>query len=567
MNKQILLYVAIGLLAISAIIIVILVNNNKKAKLKKEIDELYTRFNTIKTIPIAFKLNKAQIMAKRNEDVANAVSAYFKKYEESEKHINEIQEAINDLEDEFQAKNYKQVISHLDEIKAKTDACEEEIKDIETFLDDFSRKENDQREFSARLKEEYRLIKNATNQNSQSLSIGLEGIQNRLLECENLFSSSEEWMYGNEYARAQDDLDKIEEILKNLRDNMSHMPSLIKDVKGVLPVMLDEAKREYALTKQRGVYLEHLNVEEKMAKVEKVINEDTKNIIECNVDNVKGRVDDCKDILNTLMEDLATENRSFKETKENSDRALEYIKDLTKVENYVRIAYDKDSARFGLENLQDVLKKQREEIENYQKEYQQICEELASCLKPASNTLDEVLDLLKRIEVDKKEMYAYKTIIDRSNDGESRALSQLVKLQLVISEVETKVQEYRLPTISETYDVDLQKSKDYVKEISNSLAMIPINIEELNTLLDSAIDFVYKFYNNVNNIVGMAIMVENTIVFGNRYRSSFPEIDHELSKAEFQYLNGEYTKALKTAISCMETIFPNNADKQILENS
>jgi len=95
---------------------------------------------------------------------------------------------------------------------------------------------------------------------------------------------------------------------------------------------------------------------------------------------------------------------------------------------------------------------------------------------------------------------------------------------------------------------------------------VPINIDELNALLDEAIDFTYKFYNNINNIVGMSIMVENAVVFGNKYRSTFPEIDRELSKAEFQYLNGEYTKALKTAISCMETLFPDDADEKIMGN-
>ena len=72
--------------------------------------------------------------------------------------------------------------------------------------------------------------------------------------------------------------------------------------------------------------------------------------------------------------------------------------------------------------------------------------------------------------------------------------------------------------------------------------------------------------NNVNNIVGMAIMVENAIVFGNKYRSTYPEVDRDLSNAEFSYINGEYTKALTMAISCMETLFPNTANEKILEN-
>ena len=65
----------------------------------------------------------------------------------------------------------------------------------------------------------------------------------------------------------------------------------------------------------------------------------------------------------------------------------------------------------------------------------------------------------------------------------------------------------------------------------------------------------------------MAVMVENAIVFGNKYRSTHPEIDRELSRAEFSYLNGEYTQALMTALSCMETLFPNSIDDKILENA
>ncbi|MBO5526724.1 MAG: selenide, water dikinase, partial [Erysipelotrichaceae bacterium] len=118
-----------------------------------------------------------------------------------------------------------------------------------------------------------------------------------------------------------------------------------------------------------------------------------------------------------------------------------------------------------------------------------------------------------------------------------------------------------------SYKDDLKKSRDYIAKLRELIAQIPIDIVQLNGLLNEAIDFIYKFYNNINNVVGMGIMVENAIVFGNKYRSTYPEIDRELSKAEFQYLNGEYTKALKTAISCMETLFPENADEKILENA
>ena len=133
--------------------------------------------------------------------------------------------------------------------------------------------------------------------------------------------------------------------------------------------------------------------------------------------------------------------------------------------------------------------------------------------------------------------------------------------------MEVKIAQYRLPAISTSYQEDLKKGHEYVARIKALLEEIPLNIETLNTTLDEAIDFIYRLYNNVNNVVGMAVMVENAIVFGNKYRSTYPEVDRELSRAEFAYLNGEYTQALKIALSSMKSLFPNGVDDKIMENS
>ena len=85
----------------------------------------------------------------------------------------------------------------------------------------------------------------------------------------------------------------------------------------------------------------------------------------------------------------------------------------------------------------------------------------------------------------------------------------------------------------------------------------------LNEKLKEAIDFVYTLFNSVNNLVGMAIMVENTIVFGNRYRSTYPEIDSELTRAELCFRNGQYTKALKIAIQTIEKLHPGSYEHLI----
>ena len=561
-------YIIIAVVALIAIIAaIILIKNYQKKSLKKQVDDLYVRFTAVKTVPLAFKLSKAQAMAKRSEETSASVAKYYTRYEDVEKHINQVQDLLNNVDDSIAVSSYKDSLESIRIASENLDDCEKEVKEIDDFLEEFSKKENEQREYSQELKEKYRVVKTTINKNSQVLSISYDGFLEKLKECEDLFSSSEENMYVSDYGSAQNDLEKIESLLEEIKMNANAIPKLLKDAKGVLPLMLDETKRELALTRQRGVYTEHLDIANKISDLENKLNEDTKSLMAANAGAVRVDLDEAKELLNQLNEQLADENRAFKEARETNDKAYEHILDLEKVENYVRVAYEKDSARFGLEDLRDLLKEKRNGIEKYKDQYNSINSDLGSCLKPASLILEEAEKLSGEVDEDMKVLYSYKTTIDKSTDGENRALSQLTKLQLVVSEVETKIAEYSLPSIDDAYKTDLKKARDYIEQIRKETEQIPINIDVLNSLLDEGIDFIYKFYNNINNVVGMGIMVENAIVFGNKYRSTYPEIDRELSKAEFQYLNGEYTKALKTAISCMETLFPDNADEKILENA
>ncbi|MDY4809593.1 MAG: septation ring formation regulator EzrA, partial [Bulleidia sp.] len=107
----------------------------------------------------------------------------------------------------------------------------------------------------------------------------------------------------------------------------------------------------------------------------------------------------------------------------------------------------------------------------------------------------------------------------------------------------------------------------YIEQLTGLLEQTPINIQVVSSILQEALDFIYKLYNNVNNVVGTVVMVENTIVFGNRYRSTYADIDSELTRSELCFRNGEYTQALTTAIATIEKIHPGNYESMIRENA
>lgn len=62
-------------------------------------------------------------------------------------------------------------------------------------------------------------------------------------------------------------------------------------------------------------------------------------------------------------------------------------------------------------------------------------------------------------------------------------------------------------------------------------------------------------------------MVEDAVVVGNRCRSTYPEVDVDLTRAELAYRNGEYTKALSIAFRAIEKVYPDSAETMIKSNA
>ena len=555
-----------GLLLLAVIIVLVIVNNTKKTNIKKSIDDLNVRFNSVKTIPLAFKLSKAQAMAKRNDETATEVKEYYEKYEEVQRHIDSIADMLENIEDSFACRNYKSCKEALQIISENIDDSEKEVRDIDKFLEKFSKKENDQRESSARLKEDFRELKLYINKNKVALSIANDGIDKKIQHIEDLFSKSEEFIYVSDYISSKECLDQISEDIASIRICLDSIPTLITDSKGVLPTMVDEVNRQYALLRQRGAYTIHLDIEKKLENIKKGISENIKVLTDGEIGGVKENNEALKAELNEILENIKAEGEAYNGVKTVSDDIANKLNELKSLHNYVSVAYKKDSKRFGIEDLTAYLKEKEKSIDKYQADIIELNQDIVTNDSPSTLLLDRGNKILEAISEDAKSLMEYKAIFDKNTTVELRAKTQLMKLQVVLNEVEVKVLEYHLPTIADSYNDDLASGRVKIAKIKEQLAMVPIDIDELNTTLDDAIDFIYKFYNNVNNIVGMAIMVENAIVFGNKYRSTYPEVERDLSKAEFSYLNGEYTKALTMAISCMERLFPNSSDNDYLEN-
>ena len=145
--------------------------------------------------------------------------------------------------------------------------------------------------------------------------------------------------------------------------------------------------------------------------------------------------------------------------------------------------------------------------------------------------------ILKLSKVEEK-LQEYIDSIGNMQEDEQRAREQLEDMKQLLESSKTKIREYKLPYVPDSYFIELKEAIEAVREVNKELERKPINIEVLNTRVDTARDLIFKIYNNSNEIIKSARLAENAIIYGNRYRSKKTYIEEGLNKAEVLFNKG-----------------------------
>ena len=554
------LIIAIG--AVVCIILLIVLSNtisrNKVKKLQSEAETLYT---SIKSISLPFKMNKAESLARVNTNIKEAVEKSQGQFESVQTCLKECSAELGEIDDLIYIHKTKVAKKQLIDLMDKLRKCETEANTLNAVLDSILEQQSTQREQIIRLQNRFRVNKGVIASNREIYNSGIEVLEEKVVTIEKMFSTFEEWMYASEFGKAAKQQSEINEAIEELEMLMREYPSLYEEAKVTLPKAIDDTSYTYSQARNKGVYLEHLEVSKNLEIISSTLKDDLNSLSEGRCDNVMNSLLESRKRLTQIKEQVIHEEKAHDELTSNVDFIYEQIDHLENQRTALVALYEKKKERFDLKTM----KKQLDEIETKINKMFEDKETLKGCILektiPATTILLAYKDLCADTNEACDEFDKIKVQLESACNDEVRAQKQLIKLQLILNEINTKMNKKRLPNISASFDEDYKKANEVVNEIKELLNGTTLNIDNLNIKLKEAIDFVYTLYHSVSNLVGMATMVENTIVYGNRYRSSNSEIDSELTRAELCFRNGQYTKALKIAISAIEKIHPGSYEK------
>jgi len=374
-------------------------------------------------------------------------------------------------------------------------------------------------------------------------------------------------MYASEFGKAKEKMEEIQINLEELRHWIDDLPELIGLANGVIPKQIDEIAELMKRLNAKQVYTRHLEVENNLALIQETTQQDQISLSRCQVTAVQEHLRENQKRLAQLLTSLQKEETAKEDVSKHLELLGSGLSEIKSMHGQLTEHLKKDAGRFGWENLNDLLIEKQKSIGLLESALLQSTKVVEENSMPSSKLMLKLKESLQDVHNAKNDLsHAFERLSSARND-EDRAKKQLLKLHLIMNEIQVKIRKFKLPVISETYEGDLRKSYQYVNSIAKLLEESPLDIQLLNATVNDAIDHIYKLYNNVNNLVGTVEMIENTIVYGNKYRSQDPELDTQLTRAELLFRNGDYTQAIKVAIAAVEAVQPKHFEGLIKENA
>jgi len=214
--------------------------------------------------------------------------------------------------------------------------------------------------------------------------------------------------------------------------------------------------------------------------------------------------------------------------------------------------------RYKVSSNNSDLKQQENQLNINRSQLNSIMSELNNQKTLTSNLLLRLVELQTAIENSILALDSYYKGLKEITKDEDAAKENLLKLNLLVNQTMAAVNRHYLPSISETYHYDLKKAQEKIANVEALLSEEKLQVAQLKATIDDANDFVRAFFNEVNNVVGTCKLAEKTIVFCNKYRATFSDIDSDLTKAEMAFHNGEYSVALSLSLPIAQRMFPTN---------
>lgn len=529
----------------------------KNSNYKKKLDQFELEKNEVIGSPIMVELSKVEVLAK-NEAIENRVQGWHSRFDEIKN--GEIV-SINDLllETDFllDSKNYKAVARNLAAIEMKLYETRSRTKHILDEIQEITLSEEKNRQILTNLKASYRtLLQSFVNTKSDYGEIA-NPIELQFETIERRFQDFEIAMEANDYDEVSHIVRAVDEMIKHMQVVIDEVPSINITTSMIIPNRINEVLKTFNKMTTDGYQLEFLNVEYNIDEINKKLSDIKDRVRVLNLEDVLLELKTFMTYFDNLFNDFEHEKILRKTFEENT---ISFKTKIVRLNRIVSDFYDqlniiKQNYSLSQKEL-DLLDALNDDLKELNIDFKALLDTVRTKVFPYSKLAKELETLSLKLEGIEEQLESIISSLGSMKDDEARAKEQLSDINDFMCKAKFKMRSYRLPITPNNYFIQLKEAQSSIKEIITELNKKPINIEVLNTRVDTARDLVLKLFNNTNETIKTAMLAEMAIVYGNRYKSTKIKIEEGLNKAESLFMKGDYKRSLELSINSIDIVEP-----------
>ncbi len=534
-----------------------IIRKRNRDKLEKELSRLETLKNLIISPSILTEMEKVKTLlnSEKMEDKYNKWDKRYKKIERED--IPKLTDKLTDAEALIEEKNFKEASfslarAELDIYFVKTD--------MELLLDDIreiTQSEERNRNAVTKLKTLYREIVTKYNNNKGDYKGMEKSIDLQFDNINKLFSAFERVMENNDYEEVAKITHALDDLIKNIKVVIDETPTVILMCTMILPKKINEINNLSLKMKKDGYNIDYMKLEHNIGEAQKKISEIYDKLKVLNLEDSIFELKTILDYFESLYGDFDKEKQSKKEYEMYMSTITEKLSRLTNVIKNIYVELDELRETYALTqdelNSLDIINK---ELVMEKDQFKQVNDRTLTKVTPYSRLAKECELVSVKIAKTEDDLESIMKSLGSLKEDEVRAREQLTEIRAILKDAKNKIKEYKLPVIPKVYYVELDEAKEGIMSIVKELEKKPIVISDLNTRVDTGRDLVLKLYTHSKELTKTAQMAELAMVYGNRYRSTYREIDIDLRKAENEFRKGDYKKSLELSLNTLNIVEP-----------
>lgn len=541
--------IVIAILILSVILIVItitVIKSKQNKKYKREIEQLDIEKNSLLGVSVLSEITKVKELIKTDnlKEKLNDWDNTFKLIRDEK--IPELTDAISDADFLIDRKDYRQAIKKIADIelelrllKNKTDILLEEVKII-------TNSEERNRTLITKLKIVYRELESKFDRSRKEYGDIAPYLEEEFDSVDKLFAEFERAMDNNDYVSVEKRINSLDDKINALDKLLNDVPTIVLMASVMVPNKIEEATTYYYRMKRDGYPLDYLNVEYNIKEIKDKINNIMNNLKKLEIGDSIIELKTFIEYFNGLYNDFDKEKECKDIFKQNIKELGFNIENINKVVRDIYLQIDDIKYNYNLSD-EDINKFSllNKNLEKINKDYKILVDQGKMKTFAYSRLVDELDGLSLKLSRLQDDLDYQLRSITSMKDDESRAKEQLATIEDLLKKSKSRLKEYKIPIIPSSYYIELNEAQDAIREIVRELEKKPIVIKILNIRVDTARDLVFKIYNKTNDMIKLADSAEEMIVYGNRYRSTYEEIDIALTKAEELFRRGKYKESLE----------------------